>query len=566
MREHRSADPSSFSSGFLRVFLFSFLLFSLGTAGVEIVRLDVRFAIFIQDMTRYALSVFPTINGEPYPDYPVTMILFAWLFSAAGRFVNQWTLSLFSILCGSLTVALTWLTGERIKRGTGVIAASLLFMTLEFNTTIMSFGIDVPVMAAGALILYCLTVRAGIWKSGVFFFLLLVFAFLIRGPMGLFLAGAAAGGWLLFARQWKQTVIWGMIGAAASLICLGGGYYLIHAAGGQELYKEFFSWQISSRMAADDLFFYLFDGPVVFSPSTAFGIAVLLTVLWKRPRGAGIVLPLFGFLLLPLVLLSIPGCKHLRYMMITVPAFALIGAWGVRKSFVFPRCRRILRAVFRFLAQYAWIAALCIGLSVTIVMAAMAGILDLRLARCGLLILFPAAGLVFRKKTGLIRDILRTGIVLGILGCVFIFPASTFRELSEDFVRTAEQYRTGRLYFYRIGVDHEDLKYLQFLTPEERADAVYLTPSPDPDDKYRKMYRRREIERLADMNPGDLLVIKSKDAGKLEEDAANCGRKVLFRARGNLGHKEYQVVELRKDDAVRTKLAEPGSPAGREEK
>lgn len=556
MKDQRFAVPSPLSSGFLRVFLFCFLLFSLGTAGVEIVRIDVRFAIFVQDMTRCALSVFPTINGEPYPDYPVTMTLFAWLLSAAGRFVNQWTLSLFSILCGSLTVALTWLTGERIRRGTGVIAASLLFMTLEFNTTIMSFGIDVPVMAAGALILYCLTIRAGIWKSGALFFLLLIFAFLIRGPMGLFLAGAAAGGWLLFARQWKQTVIWGVIGAAASLICLGGGYYLIHAAGGRELYNEFFSWQISSRMAADDLFFYLFDGPVVFSPSTAFAIAVLLTAAWKRFRGSGVLLPLFGFLLLPLVLLSIPGCKHLRYMMITVPAFALIGAWGIRRSSVFPRCRRILRAAFQFLARYAWIAALCGGLAVTIIMAAMAGVWDLRLARCALLILFPAAGLLCRKKPGFLRDILRTGIVLGILGCVFVFPASSFRELSESFVRTAEQYRTGRLYFYRIGVDHEDLKYLQFLTPEDRANALYLPSSPNPNDKYSRMYRRVGIEALADMNPGDLLVVKDKDSGTLKKDAADCGRTVLVRARGKLGHKEYQAVELRKDESAVS--ADPG--------
>ena len=546
MSQNRSDALRRFPSGFLTVFLFSFLAFSLGTAFVEIVKIDVRFALFVEDMTKYALTVFPTINGEPYPDYPVTMTLIAWVLSAGGRFLNQWTLSLFSIFCGSLTLALTWLTGEKRKRGTGVIAASLMFMTLEFVTTIMGFGIDVPVMAAGAMILYMLEARPDARGAAPLFFLLLVFCFMIRGPLGLLLLGAAAGGWVLFAGDWKKVLIWGLTGAAAAALCMAGGYGLIHAAGGRELYKEFLTWQITSRMEADDLFFYLFDGPIAFSPSTAFGIATLLTAAIRRkPRGARtVLLPLFGFLLMPLILLSIPGCKHLRYMMITVPAFALIGAWGIRMSFSLPRCRRVLRAVFRFLARYLWIAALCAALGITLGMAAAARVWDLRMFRCALVFLFPLVGLTARKKPGLLHDILRTGVVIGLLGTVFIFPATTFRELSEGFVRTAEQYRTGRLFFYRIGVDHEDLKYLQFLTPDDRADAVYLNPFQPPDDKYRKMYRQVGVEGLRDMRPGDLLVTRTRDEDYLQKDAAAYGQKMIFRARGKLGHKEYSVFEL----------------------
>ena len=545
MRDDQSRAGSFFSSGCWKVFLLSFLLFSLGTACVEIVRIDVRFAIFVQDLTRYPLSVFPTINGVPYPDYPVTMTLFAWLLSAGGRFLNQWTLSLFSMLCGSLTVALTWLTGEKLKRGTGTIAAVLLFMTLEFNTTIMGFGIDVPVMAAGAVILYLLS--AGARRRGVpeiLFFLMLIFCFLIRGPMGILLLGAAAGGWVLFARQWKRVLIWGIIGTVALAVCLGCGYYLIQAAGGQDLFDQFLSWQVTSRMAADDLFFYLFDGPVAFSPSTAAAIATLLTAaIARRIRSRGsVLLPLFGFVLFPLILLSIPGCKHLRYMMITVPAFALIGAWGIRMSFLFPRFHRGLRAVFRFLAAYIWIIALCAALVITIVAAFF---FDVRMFyRCALLILFPAAGLLHRKKRGLVRDILRTGIIFLILGSAFVFPATTCRELSEKFVRGAEQYRTGRLYFYRIGVDHEDLKYLRFLSPEDRADVQYLYPTLKPDNKYSRMYRQIGLEGLAAMRPGDLLVAKSGDTKLLEKDAAANGRKAVLRVRGKLGHKEYSAFEI----------------------
>ena len=549
MKEGRSGVASSNSAGFRNIFLLSFLLFSLGTACVEIVRIDVRFAIFVQDLTRYPLSVFPTINGVPYPDYPVAMTLIAWLFSAGGRFLNQWTLSLFSMLCGSLTVALVWLTGEKMKKGTGLIAASLLFMTLEFNSTIMGFGIDVPVMTAGALMLYLLS--AGSRRCpGIFFPVLLVFCFLIRGPMGLVLLGAAVGGWILFARQWKRVVTWGIAGAVTLAGCTGGGYFLIRAAGGQDLFDQFLSWQVTSRMAADDLFFYLLDGPVVFSPSTALAIATLLTaaaVPRARRHSGQVLLPLFGFLLFPLILLSIPGCKHLRYMMITIPAFALTGAWGIRMSFAFPRCRRILRTVFRILAAYGWIAAMCAALAVTVVTAVMANVFDAGLFfRCALLpVLFPAAGLLYRKKKGFLRDIFRTGLVLGLLGTAFIFPATTCRELSEKFVRSTEHYRTGRLCFYRIGVDHEDLKYLRFLSPEDRAEVRYLGPVSNQDNKYSRMYRQIGFEGLADMKPGDVLVARSRDAEQLNKDAALYGRKAVFLSRGKLGHREYSAFEIR---------------------
>ena len=219
-------------------------------------------------------------------------------------------------------------------------------------------------------------------------------------------------------------------------------------------------------------------------------------------------------------------------------------------SFAFPRCRRILRAVFRILAAYGWIAARCAALAVTIVAYAMAKVFDPGLFfRCALLELFPAAGLLYRKKKGFLRDIFRTGLVLGLLGTVFIFPATTCRELSENFVRSAERHRTGRLCFYRIDVDHEDLKYLRFLSPEDRADTLYMVPNPK--DKYSRMYRQIGFEGLAGMKPGDLLVARSRDEKQLQKDAALYGRKAVFLVKGKLGHKEYSAFEIRPADGTK---------------
>ena len=95
-------------------------------------------------------------------------------------------------------------------------------------------------------------------------------------------------------------------------------------------------------------------------------------------------------------------------------------------------------------------------------------------------------------------------------------------------------------------MDHEDLKYLRILSPEDRAAAVYLFPALMPNDNYSGMYHQVGIEEgLAAMRPGDILVAKSRDTELLKEDAAAYGRQAVFLVQGKLGHRKYSVFEIR---------------------
>ena len=50
--------------------IFMFAALALGNAGQEITRINIRFALMTSEMARHPLGVFPTLNGQPYADYP----------------------------------------------------------------------------------------------------------------------------------------------------------------------------------------------------------------------------------------------------------------------------------------------------------------------------------------------------------------------------------------------------------------------------------------------------------------------------------------------------------------
>ncbi len=47
----------------LLCFGIAFALLSLGTIGTEVTKIDIRFALMVQDMALHGLGMFPTLNG-----------------------------------------------------------------------------------------------------------------------------------------------------------------------------------------------------------------------------------------------------------------------------------------------------------------------------------------------------------------------------------------------------------------------------------------------------------------------------------------------------------------------
>ena len=65
-------------------------------------------------------------------------------------------------------------------------------------------------MAAGVTLLYLYQIKCRWWVFCGSFFLLLVLAFFMRGPLGVILLGAGIGGLLLAQLEWKKCITAGL--------------------------------------------------------------------------------------------------------------------------------------------------------------------------------------------------------------------------------------------------------------------------------------------------------------------------------------------------------------------
>ena len=105
---------------------------------------------------------------------------------------------------------MTWKVGEETEKGLGMWALMLSLISFEYFNSILAFGIDVPVCAAGVTMIWLLQEdRLNIFVSSLVFAALLAFCFAVRGPMGPVLLGAGTAGWLAMSGRWKTFFAFG---------------------------------------------------------------------------------------------------------------------------------------------------------------------------------------------------------------------------------------------------------------------------------------------------------------------------------------------------------------------
>ena len=524
------------------------VLLSLGAAGSEITRIDVRFAVMVGEVGSYGPGVFPTINGFPYADYFSPLVLLAYLTTLGGRWINLWSLALPSILLGSLIFALVVAVGEHRRRGLGVIAAVLLAASWEFLLILLSFGIDVPVAAAVMLMLWSYECRPERRRSHpLLFFLLTLLSFAVRGPLGVILFGSVVGGYLLGSRRWRDTVAAATVGFTGTALAAAVTVGMIRRQGGEALWQLLLDWQIGSRMESDSPFYYFTNALLSFAPATLAAVAAV--VLRRRkllaPRFAG----WLGAIVLPLLLLSIPGCKHLRYMTPVVPVCALLGAEAA-----LPLLRRFGRAVGaatgRLLRVLPWVVC-----SIFVLLGAAGAILwrgefgALPNFAVGIL----AALFLRRLAAGAERfpeRIAAIGALAMLLMTVGLFPFVNHFESARPTVRRIEALRRGgRIVIYRLGPDHDDLKYRLYSDPDASAKTVWTAPQ-----KRRKvpsylwrMYLWRPLDKVG-FRPGDRVLLAVSREEEFRSLPQIAGRFTVVRTLdGKLGHRRVVLLRLERN-------------------
>ena len=528
----------------LFIFITSALLLSAGCIGLEITQMNVRFALMVEDLSAYGPHLFATLNGVPYCDYFSSWLCCAWLTSLGGTAVNLFTLALPAILLGSYTIMMVWVIGEKIRRGMGTCAAVLLLVTPEFVSLFTGTGIDVPIMAAGVTLLYLHQIKSRWWIFCGSFFLLLVLAFFLRGPLGVILLGAGICGLLLGQREWQKFLAAGSIAGIAMASGIAGAWGLILLTGGRELLDWVVESQFLERVSQGRAGAAVFlDAYFMVFPITLLSLGIFLHRRSKitRPLSAGWI----GFLLLPLMFLTLPSRVHIRYMAPLMPVWGLLAAYAWSFGKPFQLMRRLHDSAVPWLEKLT----LPVGMAALLAMAATGTVLyGFRPQPWGHYLC--AALLLATSRYWCSGELMpfRPLLTAGILLVIVLNPLISIRENSRNFVTAAENHCRGKIWLLDMGPDHDDLKYLLHVSPDRRRNTGYLFFEPQKlTGMYRVMYPSDVLESNLDrIAETDLLIVRDRDEelDELNGIAARQGRRSVVVCSGTLGHRKYLAVRL----------------------
>jgi 4-amino-4-deoxy-L-arabinose transferase-like glycosyltransferase len=358
------------------IFLASAALFLAGLQNTEFVRINCRFGLFVHEMADSGtVGVFPYLYGKPYCDYLSVHTYLMYLASFLGG-VNMLTATLPSALAAAGVMSLTYLIGARKSNKFGLFAVILLAASYEFLCIARAPSPDMFVAFATVFSFY-LMYTAELDKKAVRLFLLpLLFAlgFAVRGPIGAVIPIGVVCTYYLASRNWKTAIAGGVLGTLVLACCLMLLIILIHNEGGRELVKAFQKAQIGSRMSSGKpVWFYFTNAMGSYALGYPLGFFVMITYAWierknyfkKASSGtyAALRQGLTAWFLVIVLGMSVPGTKHLRYVVAAVPAAALLGAFVFEnpdKLPIFKKLRDIFLKVCRF-APFAALAIVIIG-------------------------------------------------------------------------------------------------------------------------------------------------------------------------------------------------------------
>ena len=534
-----------FKTGPLFIFVVTAFLLLTGVIGTEITQMNVRFALMLDEITSRGPSMFAALNGIPYMDYFSPWLLCAWVTSLCGRAVTLTGLALPAILLGAYTSMMVYLIGERVRKGIGLCAVLLLLITPEFSALFTGLGIDVPVMAAGVTMLYLLRRRdISLFRFCAVFFLLLLFAFMIRGPLGVILPCAGICGALLATRKWRKFFAAGFTGAAAGILGVACCIGLIFLLGGREWWDWFVRSQIVERVSSRNHYLELFtDIYLQLAPVSLLALGIFLHSrrrIFSHPAADWI-----GFVVLPLLVMMLPSRVHTRYLALLLPGFALLSsyAWccgrpGCRLRKILARLQAPIELGYRPVIWFAILILAGAGIFMT-------GAANQPWGHYVTAFLLTATIPYWTDET--FRPF-RPLLALGIFLVVAFNPFIAAGENSRKFTTAVESCRTGKVWLLELGPDHDDLKYVLNMAPERRSDVRYVFfEEPELASMYVTIYRIEILEKvLPEIKENDVIVLRRREdeMDGLRAAAEKYHRTLIPIASGTLGHRDFIAVRL----------------------
>lgn len=486
----------------LVIFVSSLFLFLAGLETLEFTRINGRFALFIGEMNLYGCGIFPTLYNKPYTDYPSTHTFLMYLFSGCGNFINMVTATLPSALAGAVVLVFTYLIGARVSRKLGIYAVFFCTLSYEFVSICRAPAMDLLVAAIMIIVFYLIYTADSdcAYKRLWWLPLALILGFAVRGPLGLIIPTAVICGYYLINRQWLKFIVSGFVSGLLLFGCMAIWFGLCYQQGGKELLDLFLNDQIVSRFEKVKPPWYFLTNAVgsyaITYPLGLLVIALYVKKIFKAPEKTDckeliLLRGLAAWVLIVIIGLSIPGTKHLRYIVGIIPALALTASWilvDFDKLYLFQRIRPLILLTLRI---FPWAALIALVVAEIVVLI---GKFDIGLPFATpffVLLLICLSGRILYKKTADSEQKEFTILMLAALTSASIFVLIVPRieqkmESSEAFVVATEQLRgDGKICFFNVGTDGDDLKYLVNLPLSKRFIGKYIyvdfnQPQPVP--------------------------------------------------------------------------------------
>jgi len=530
------------------IFLASVALFLAGLHATEFVKINCRFGLFIHEMAEGgSIGVFPTLYGEAYCDYFSIPTYLMYVMSFLGG-INMLTATLPSALAAGGIMSLTYLIGARKSNKFGLFAVILLAVSYEFLCIARAPSPDMFV-AFTAICSFYLMYTSELDKKAMRLFLLpllFIVGFAVRGPIGAVIPISVVCVYYFSHLQWKTAIAGGVLGTLVLACCLMLAIMTIYNQGGKELVVGWRDAQIGSRMGSGKpIWFYFTNAMGSYSLTYPMAFLVMGTYAWierkkyfaKAPVGSYHALRqgLTAWFFIIVLGMSIPGTKHLRYIVSAIPAAALLAAF----IFENPDKLKIFQKVRDVFLKICKIGPFVI-LGIVIAGAITLKVLKIEIPIPMFLpaVMFLVLGFAMIGGTRKIKDVDKVMFIVALTAMTFfvvkimlIEPIETYSESSYKLVKKIEDLRPAgtKLTFCGIDKDGETLKYLINLKRKK-----YYIPN---------FVEMHENEKLLNLTPGTLIICKSNKADAIKPEVKE---RLLEVAKGKLGHRKCIVYKLRK--------------------
>ncbi len=530
------------------IFLASVALFLAGLQSTEFVRINCRFGLFVHEMAEGgAIGTFPFLYGEPYCDYLSIHTYLMYLASFLGG-VNMLTATLPSALAAGGVMSLTYLIGARQSNKFGLFAVIMLAASYEFLCIARAPSPDMFVAFATVFAFYLMYTAELDKKAARLFLLPLLFVlgFVMRGPIGAVIPIGVVCVYYLANRNWKTAIAGGVLGTLVLACCLMLLIIIIHNEGGTELVKTFQKAQIGSRMSSGKpVWFYFTNAMGSYSLAYPLGFFVMLTYAWIERKNyfgkvssgsyAALRQGLTAWFFVIVLGMSIPGTKHLRYVVSALPAAALLAAFvfvNPDKLSIFKKVRDIFLKICIF-APFAALAVVIIGAIVLRILKIDIPVPVFLPAVMFLVLGFAMIGGTRRVKEAdrIMFTVALTAMTFFVIKIMIIEPLETYSESSYKLVQEIEYLRPAGSRVAFCGIyDGEDLKYAINVKPRSKS----CIPNFIALDKN---------EELLNLPAGTLIIFKSNKTKSIKPDVL---KRLEVVAKGDLGHRKCTVYKLKK--------------------